>query len=402
MVNPVNQPEYQTSSQRQHTSLLSGFSYHPLLLSLTLGLSTAGLSTFSQQTLAADKPDFDYDAYTRSVEETQERQMQQLIQSSRKLNQQVSQACAKPAKSGAMKDWSALPALQAQWLNTSEQWQKLQVFPLGPNTDVTVRLNISFWPDKKNLVERKAKTMLQQGKAADLKNGGISLQGLTASEYLLFDPGHLSSVSSSDTCHLLTQITAQSQNNAEALLTRWQQSEFYTEWHDAALGNDTFASTTQAAGYLIAGLAETLEAIAKNKVYKPFRLNDEKALPNAYLAENWRSNQSLTNLATNFTQIRAYYLGLPANDAGKTINGPDQLLRHQGFAGEADQIVAQLNQNQQTLATLVKMGSAAYLSAEGKAQAEKLHQEIKLLERALKKPLPHFQLTQRFNSADGD
>ena len=46
--------------------------------------------------------------------------------------------------------------------------------------------------------------------------------------------------------------------------------------------------------------------------------------------------------------------------------------------------------------------SRASLSSEGKAQAKKLHDEIKQLEQALKKPLPHFQLTQRFNSADGD
>lgn len=369
-----------------------------LLLGTGLGMSTPAAADSSE------KPAFDYDAYTQSVEQTQERQMAVFIARSETFHQLVSQSCTPGAQnlSQPMKDWNALPKLQQAWLNTSEEWQRLQVFPLGPNTDVTVRLNLSFWPDKKNLVERKARTLLSQGEKADLKQGGIAMQGLTASEYLLFDPNHLKKSSPQQSCNLLGQVAAQSEANARAMLTRWNESDFLVEWHDAALGNDTFASTTQAAGYLIAGLAEQLEALTKYKLEKPFRLHDEKARANGYLAENWRSNQSLTNLATNFTQIRAYYLGLPAGDTGKTINGPDQLLRHQGFAGEADQILAQLNQSQSTLDTLVNMGSAVYLSAEGKTLAEQLHQEIKQLERALKKPLPHFQLTQRFNSADGD
>jgi len=348
---------------------------------------------------AVNAPDFDYDAYTRSIEQTQQRQMQDFIQASQRLNQSVLAACAAPtANEGqTLSQWPALPSLQKQWLNSNEIWQQLQVFPLGPNADVTVRLNISFWPDRKNLVERKARTLIQQN--LPLKQGGIALQGLTASEYLLFDPKRLETATPAGNCALLTQIRHQSEHHARALLTRWQQSEFLAHWHDAALGNDTFASPTQATGYLLAGLAEQLEAIAKNKLHKPFRLNNENAQPNPYLAENWRSNQSLQNLATNFKQIRHYYLGIQSPSA---VNGPDQLLRHLGFQQEADAIVTQLNLSQKSLDKLVTLGASAYLSPEGKALAGQLQQNIKQLERALKKPLPHFQLTQRFNSADGD
>lgn len=373
--------------------------------SLALILSTS-LPLVSAVHAAEEKPAFDYDAYTLSIEQTQANQMAAFIADSETFNQLVSQSCKPGAQNlgQPMRDWSALPKLQNAWLNTSEKWQRLQVFPLGPNTDVTVRLNLSFWPDKKNLVERKARTLLSQGEKADLKQGGIAMQGLTASEYLLFDPNHLKKSSPKESCYLLSQIARQSEANTKAMLTRWNESDFLVEWHDAALGNETFASTTQAVGYLLSGLAEQLEGIAKYKLEKPFRLNDDKAQPNGYLAENWRSNQSLNNLATNFEQIRAYYLGLPAIDKDKAaiINGPDQLLRHLGFISEANQIISLMDQSQSTLDTLVNMGSTAYLSAEGKAQAAQLHKEIKQLERALKKPLPHFQLSQRFNSSDGD
>jgi len=387
----------------------------PFLRLSTLTVTCLGASLGYSSALQANqgstpqaKPSFNYDAYTRSVEQVQLQEMQALIQESKALNTLASAACHAEAQVNhePLSQWPALPSLQKKWLDTTEQWQRLQVFPLGPNNDVTVRLNINFWPDKKNLVERKARGLLQQGDSAELKQGGIALQGLTASEYLLFDPKHLKTSTPAATCHLLTQITHQSEENTRALLTRWQKSGFLVDWHDAALGNETFASTTQATGYLLSSLAEMLESIAKNKIYKPFRLNDEKALPNPYLAENWRSNQSLQNLATNFDQISHYYLGLtvpqPSEKKTVTVNGPDQLLRHLGFAEEADAIVAQLDNSQQTLNQLVVLGSSAYLSQEGKALAGQLHQNIKQLEQALRKPLPHFNLTQRFNSADGD
>lgn len=371
-------------------------------------LSGIAYAVSTAPAVAAATPDFDYDAYTRSVEQVQAQQMQQFIRASQRLNQQAQTACS-GAGTIPLSDWQALPELQQQWQSAYQQWQRLQVFPLGPNNDVTVRLNISFWPDKKNLIERKARNLLRQGEDAQLEHGGIALQGLTASEYLLFDPGHLQRSTPAESCHLLTRITDETHRNAQKLLTRWQKSEFLSHWHDAALGNESFASTKQATGYLLDGLAQTLEQIAKYKLYKPFRLNDPQAAPNPYLAENWRSDQGLISLQTNISQIRDYYLGLPPASSGQTatqdserINGPDQLLRYLGFAGEADQIRIRFIRVQEVLDQLKALGTDAYASQNGKAIATELHQQIKQLEQALKKPLPHFKLAQRFNSTDGD
>ncbi|OOV88234.1 imelysin family protein [Oceanospirillum linum] len=374
------------------------------ILRLSQSLGSALVLLYSVSLQAAEKPAFNYDAYTHSVEQTQLQQIQEFIGLSTRLNQTTQKACTSSGQQNhaPLQDWPSLPTLQEQWRNTYQQWQRLQVFPLGPNNDVTTRLNISFWPDKKNLVERKARALLKQGDQAELKNGGIALQGLTASEYLLFDPKHLKHSTPADSCHLLMAITYKSQENATAMLTRWQQSEFLSHWHDAALGNDSFASTKQATGYLMDGLAQTLEQMAKYKLYKPFRLNDADAQPNPYLAENWRSDQGLVSLKTNLDQIEDYYFGLTVQGQTQPVNGPDLLLRHLGFADEADAIKDAFKQTQSQLDTLMAMGSEAYQTMAGKTEATALNLQIKTLERALKKPLPHFQLAQRFNSADGD
>lgn len=382
--------------------------HHKISPALLFTLSALGLC-LAKPALAAPAPDFNYDAYTRSVEQTLSGQMQQFADSSQALEQAVSNACSTPSAKVKLADWPALVTLQQQWQNSYQQWQQLQMFPLGPNSDVTVRLTVSFWPDRKNLVERKARALLKQGDQAQLKQGGIALQGLTASEYLLFDAGHLQRSTPAESCHLLSAISQESHKNAQQLKTRWQNSEFLSHWHDAALGNDSFASTKQATGYLMEGLAQTLEQIAKYKLHKPFRLNDKDAAPNPYLAEAWRSGQGLVSLQSNIRQIRDYYLGLPTTDkqAGRDtdqrqrVNGPDQLLRHLGFADEADAIVQRLTATQNAFDRLSEQADP-FRTMAGKAAADSLHRELILLEKALKKPLPHFQLAKRFNSADGD
>lgn len=344
-----------------------------------------------------DSVAFDYDAFILSTEQAQSEHMQQLVARNQQFKTAVKLACDSAADSKiALNRWSDLNDLQHLWQESARQWQRIQVFPLGPNTDTTVRLNMTFWPDKKNLVERKMRSMVKQGTSVDIRKGGIAVQGMAASEYLLFDPGHLESASVAQTCPSLMAVSQQSLKNSQGLLTRWNESEFLSHWHDAGLGNETFASTTQAAGYLLAGLAQSAEIVAKDKVYKPFRLNKAQALSNRYLAENWRSGLSLDNMQQNLADIEQLYRGLDGR------NGPHQLLLRKGFKQEADAIVQQLQQVRQNLNKLNEMGDQAFVSAEARETGRQIYQGLKRLEKAMKKPLSHFNLTQKFNSRDGD
>lgn len=367
---------------------------------LATSVTTLALSIFSPAALAADQVSFDYDAFINSNEQLQSQQMQQLVKANQDFQHGVTLACSQSMQSASEKQplnhWGHLEELQSLWKQSAQQWQKVQVFPLGPNTDTTVRLNITFWPDRKNLVERKMKGLIKQGKGVDLSLGGISVQGLAASEYLLFDPRHLKHATIQQTCPSLQVISAKSLANGQALLTRWQESEFLEHWHDAGLGNDTFASTTQAAGYLLAGLAQSAEIVAKDKVYKPFRLNKDQAQSNVYLSENWRSGLNLDNIQQNISDIEQLYLGVDGT------NGPHRLLLRKGFTAEAKAIQQQLTALKAQAAQLQQMQQQAFVQSEGRELAKSFYQNLKQLEKALKKPLPSFNLAQKFNSRDGD
>ena len=369
-------------------------------LPLAACFATLALSSFSSSVPADDQASFDYDAFILSNEQLQNRQMQQLIKNNQDFQHGVILACGQTISSSAatqpLNQWGHLKELQILWKQSAQQWQKIQMFPLGPNTDTTVRLNITFWPDKKNLVERKVEGLIKQGGDVDLSLGGIAVQGLAASEYLLYDPRHLQHATVQQTCPALQAISEKSLANSQALLTRWQESEFLEHWHDAGLGNDTFASITQATGYLLAGLAQSAEIVAKDKVYKPFRLNTDQARSNVYLSENWRSGLNLDNIQQNITDIEHLYLGADGH------NGPHRLLLKKGFTAEAEAIQQQLSTLKEQTSQLQQMQQQAFAQTEGRALAKRFYQNLKQLEQALKKPLPSFNLAQKFNSRDGD
>lgn len=372
-------------------------------LPLVTCFATLALSSFSSSALADDQVAFDYDAFILNNEQLQSQQMQQLIKANQDFQHGVTLACAQAKTSSlkgqqdqALTQWGHLKELQTLWKHSAQQWQKIQMFPLGPNTDTTVRLNITFWPDKKNLVERKVEGLIKQGDDVDLSLGGIAVQGLAASEYLLYDPRHLQHATVQQTCPALQAISEKSLANSQALLTRWQESEFLEHWHDAGLGNDTFASITQATGYLLAGLAQSAEIVAKDKVYKPFRLNTDQAKSNVYLSENWRSGLNLDNIQQNITDIEHLYLGVDGR------NGPHHLLLKKGFTEEAKAIQQQLSTLKEQASQLQQIQQQAFAQTEGRALAKRFYQNLKQLEQALKKPLPSFNLAQKFNSRDGD
>ncbi|OPX55552.1 hypothetical protein SAMN02745127_01492 [Oceanospirillum multiglobuliferum] len=340
---------------------------------------------------------FDYDEMIAEGVHYPEQLMRQLIQTNRQFGSQVRMACSTRAAPTVMAQWSFLPELQQKWLNSVHIWQQLEVYPLGPNTDASVRLNITFWPDRKNLVEKKLKGLLAQGQQPELDKGGVAVQGFAASEYLLFDPVLLQQKRNTEICPSLIAISEKSLLNSQDLLSRWQESVFLSDWHDAALGNESFASAKQAAGYLLEGLAQSAETIAKDKLTKPFRLDKKGGQTNRYLAENWRSGQSLSNLNLNINSLGQIYFGSKPQQASL-----HQLLIHLGYADEATQIEQAFNQLKQQGLKLEQLGEHAFIDEQGREQAEQLQQHLVEFEKALKQTLPHFGLAQRFNSKDGD
>ncbi|MDY0415960.1 MAG: imelysin family protein, partial [Pseudomonas sp.] len=77
------------------------------------------------------------------------------------------------------------------FLQAQHAWAALQPLLIGPLNEGNRTWQVQFWPDKKNLVARQVKQFLKanpEPTLADLQRGSVVVQGLSAYEYLVFDP----------------------------------------------------------------------------------------------------------------------------------------------------------------------------------------------------------------------
>lgn len=76
------------------------------------------------------------------------------------------------------------------YLQAQLAWAGLQPLLVGPLGEGNQAWQVQFWPDKKNLVGRQVTALLKRKPdltKADIENGSVVLQGLTAYEYVLYD-----------------------------------------------------------------------------------------------------------------------------------------------------------------------------------------------------------------------
>ena len=104
------------------------------------------------------------------------------------------------------------------------------VLAFGPLAEGNRAWQIQFWPDKKNLVARQVEALLNSKPgltAADLDNASVVVQGLTAYEYLLFDPALdlNNSEQKARYCPLLVAIGEHQQSLAADILASWQSKD---------------------------------------------------------------------------------------------------------------------------------------------------------------------------------
>ena len=86
-----------------------------------------------------------------------------------------------------------LPEARQAFLAAQRGWSALQPLQLGPLAEGNLAWQVQFWPDKKNLVARQVEELLTrtpQLSQADLDQGSVVVQGLSAYEYVLFDQPH--------------------------------------------------------------------------------------------------------------------------------------------------------------------------------------------------------------------
>lgn len=200
-------------------------------------------------------------------------------------------------------------------------WMALQGQKRGPETALEQSWNIQFWPDKKNTTGRKMASLTTQEKtwtATEIAQQSVTVQGLGAIEWMLYDPSSDLSLQSTS-CQTGVAIAQNLSRNANTIASAWQQNP-WAELDEKAWLSEYIALLSNQLEYSMKKLSRPLATFGK---------------PRPYFSESWRSKTSMLNLQENVKAMQSLYFA-----KGK---GLDLLLRERGKAELADRVVNQFD-----------------------------------------------------------
>ncbi|HDM8159400.1 iron-regulated protein A [Vibrio harveyi] len=250
---------------------------------------------------------------SQNVYEVEFNAVQAFVTQTTKLEQSLTEYCASQMKGDAQ--------IKQQWHQTMLVWMALQGQERGPATALEQSWNVQFWPDKKNTTGRKMSVLTKSDQvwsAEDISTQSVTVQGLGALEWLLYDKASSLSTNS-NTCATSVAIAENLNNKANIIAGSWAQNPWksldMTEWE-----SEYISLLSNQLEYSMKKLSRPLAKIGK---------------PRPYFSESWRSQTSLSNLKANLEALQALYL---ANGSGL-----DALLREQGHSELADRVVHQFD-----------------------------------------------------------
>jgi predicted lipoprotein len=248
--------------------------------------------------------------------------------------------CPAPSSAG-------LASLRDSYHRTADAWSSIELIHYGPIAEDFRGERLSFWPERKNAVEKALKAALGKADNASLapetfRKGSAGVQGLPALERLLFSEGadeteFIGSPEAEFRCRLGSAIAA----NILAIA-----HEVQAGWAD---GDDAIAKRLAApeiAGGLKAALATDLlgaYVLIKDKKLDP-AMGKDPADVRPKMAEGWRSGRSLRaiqlNLEATGAILRILADGMPKKDSTALRNNDTALRVAKRLTGDLGALAA--------------------------------------------------------------
>ena len=219
---------------------------------------------------------------------------QALVERSDALQQRAQSYCAAPKE-------HSLETVSEAWEEAFMAWQRVRFVDFGPIEQDHIAWQLQFWPDSKNLVARKTDNWLkgdQPINAAALAADSVAAKGFPALEYLLFDPrvrDGKQALPHARTCELVEAISAQIHDNATRLHSDW--SRFGSHYQ----------SRTEYEHTTVSAAMHTLEILPDKRLAAPMGLGG-KGRRNPYIADAWRSGESLEAIEATLRGLQTYFL----------------------------------------------------------------------------------------------
>lgn len=309
-------------------------------------------------------------------------------QSNRQLAQSAAAFCA---------GTQDLSQTRQAWRTAQSAWATLQPLAVGPLSEGNRAWQVQFWPDKKNLVARQVETLLNskpQLNQGELDKASVVVQGLSAFEYVLFDPALdlTDSPLQARYCPLLITIGQHQQQLADTVLAQWQAKDgMAAQLH--TFPNARFALPADAIADILRTQVTALDGL-KKKLATPLG-RQSSGQPQPYQAENWRSDHSLANLAASLSAAQRVWQGDKHDGLHQLLSAEQQSLGQRIDAAFVS-TQAQLEQSAGSLNSLLA-------SDEGRARLNQLYEQLDQLHRLHERELAKALGVQLgFNAHDGD
>lgn len=333
------------------------------------------------------------DALTRTVDTLITPWHQAFVRDTKDLNQSLERLCHKPGNPGE------LEASRASWRRAMLSWQVLQIVNFGPVQEGNLAWRVQFWPDTHNRVGQKVEALLGEESpidAASLSQGNVLVQGLSALEYVLFDPDRISpeQFENPRVCLFLQAAAANTQAVAEQLLQGWapEGGNYRKTFLSPGEGNLVFPTANDVLVALVSAQVTSIEKTKNKELGDAFGGRPGAGRINPYRLELWRSGLSLQALQAELAANEQLFL-----------TGVHPILEAQGHEDLARRITAAFQDSRAQLAPLPEPLFTRLQEADALPQFQAAWDSLGRLLALLKRELPEtLQLQLGFNSNDGD
>lgn len=318
---------------------------------------------------------------------------QTFVRDTAELQQSLERFCQNPGNPGE------LEASRQSWRTAMMSWQTLRVINFGPVADGNQAWRLQFWPDTHNRVGQKVEELLAKDTpitAEALAGSNVLVQGLSALEYLLFDPqkAALENYQNLRICEFLTAASQNTANVAKALHSGWamEGDNYLGVFLSAGEGNIAFPTNRDVVTALASAVVMSVEFVKNRKLGEPFGGRPGGGRMNPYHVELWRSKTSLPAMQTEL-----------AADEQLFLKGLKPVLIAEGHADLANRIEQSFGDSRKALSALPAPLFDHVRNEQALPQFQAAWDTLGQLIALLKRDMPDaLQIQLGFNSSDGD
>ncbi len=298
-------------------------------------------------------------------------------------------------------------SLQDQWRTTMTAWAHVQPIGFGHIEDGNLRWKLQFWPDRKDITRKKVEALIASDEALNAErvaSASVSVQGLAAMEYLLFDDRASDLVlyqQDARRCQLLTAIAERVHQVTFELLNDWygdtDTSGYADKFSRPGAENTLYPDNNAALADLLDTLVVGAEVVKRNKLGLPISNGKGASHAKPYRLEAWRSQYSLELMRASTATLEQLYRG----NGGFGL--ADYLAEHKEVDGALLEAIDNAFKAVNTQFLLLEGPVFTQIKQPGYyAKLVELHKRLSDLQRNLSQLPESLGISLGFNSNDGD